>query len=167
MPKKPEYVEVQTKLIATFFYDVSKADSYYRHVEDGRWIPEQEWMAGDCEKGGDMQDAERIVDDMIEGLLGLDCIERACTDPMCPWVEVKLWETKHTQHRIKDAIEACVTHLVAGRPVRTEKAPYIYNRSGNPNYWDPETITPKFQPPAAAKAALLGRKVVSTKKMKR
>lgn len=162
--KARDRVEVQVELIGTFFYDVSEADSYYRHNGKAIWIPEEQWKAGDCETGGDMADVERIVDDMIDAMLGGDCIDEACTDPMQPWVRVRLYKARYSKERIKAAIEAIVAHLVAGKPVRTEKEPYTVNR-GSETYYDPERIVPQFRPTAEARAALLGRRVIKAKRM--
>lgn len=159
MPRKAKpRVEYSVKRTATFCYDACtpEAPAEYRHVGDGRWVNYEACAADDTlyEESDYGRATEQIADSMIAELVGLACITEACDHPMGPWVAVDLDACKYTAESVRDAIEAIVDHVVAGKPVESAKAPYIRNRSGNPNYNDPEQVVPPFVPPQAARDLL-------------
>ncbi len=152
----PKSVTSQVETRWTFFLPIQGSDQY-RHLSDTRtWRHESKLTEEDKENTGAGKFKTEIADNIIGQLFGMDKHGTLDASAACALIEtcdgpdwtltVDAELCPYTRNSLERAFTALCDLLNSGEDFFADK-PYVHNRSGNPEYNDPETLYNDFDVP--------------------
>jgi len=110
----------------------------WRHAGGTEWKPEDQLDPDDDEAGGHLKFGSDIWADLICAIFDDNSLGDVCYDVIGGSVTIDMSECKWTEEQVIALIAEALAHLEEGWPIHYDCEPYLHNKTGNPNYVDPE-----------------------------